>query len=167
MLNMTMAESSYSETLNQINYQPISPNITGDKEALMHPYYATYYKTYTFLVITAALIQMVLLYITYKVVRIIKTKNNIILGMLIFMNLNITAKICLYAVNAVEWRNFYNNYDYGDKLPFYFGNGFVAVLVMMPVATFITAILLNLDNWIMMYFKIGIIVDVIQGRAHD
>ena len=46
------------------------------------------------------IIQICLLYITYRVAKIIRLKNKLILIMLIFMNLDITSKITLYALNA-------------------------------------------------------------------
>ena len=146
-------------------FHPVSPNIEPDFKRiddLLFPYYTAYFRSFLTLAIMGGIIQICLLYITYRVAKIIRLKNMLILIMLIFMNLDITSKITLYALNADVYHQVLN----GQK-PINLGVILSTLVQLGPVAFFNTAILLNLDNWIFMYFKLGRLVDQMQGRPFD
>ena len=82
--------------------------------------------------------------------------------MLIFMNLDFTSKITLYSLNAQVFADYLK-----DKPAIKLSIVLSTLVQLAPVAFFITAILLNLDNWIFMYFKIGRLVDQLKGRQYD
>lgn len=58
------------------------------------------YATYLSLTLIASVIELGLAYITYRVIKITRRKNLLILSMLIFLNLDVMANLIIYALNT-------------------------------------------------------------------
>ena len=91
-------------------------------------------------------------------------KKPLILFMLIFLNLDVLANLVIYALNTrdAKLRSIDPNGP-GFAIP----NWLQTVVPLLPVVFFVTAILLNLDNWIFMNFRVEEMKDLMQGKTID
>ena len=112
--------------------------------------------------ILCVLILIIISFITFKVSKFTKIKKSkAIIGMLFFLILDATSNIAFYGVNTYiyhEWVKNGQKDEYEDTC--YIGptkcldTTIVGVIPFLPVITFSSAILLNLNIWISMYFKV-------------
>ena len=87
-----------------------------------------------------------LLWITYKVFKIIKFNDKILLSMIACLNLELISKVFFYSVNAYEITR---DTDAKAFPPI------MIISLILPILFLSMAILINLRNWFYYYIKIG------------
>ena len=101
---------------------------------------------YKFLAVLCALLQLLIMYFTYRVFKIIQCRNKSLLAMIIFMNATIFSKIILYSIQARISQKIVD--DDNDISRHFFAQ-------TMPVVFLEMTIVLNLNSWAFYYIKIS------------
>jgi hypothetical protein len=106
--------------------------------------------------VLASFVWVLVVGVGYRVFKVIRFNNVIILGMVFFLTLELFSKIVLFSVNAY----IYNNTD-----EFTFHPAVYTIIPMCPVVFLTLGALCNLYNWIFYFFKIGQMAAHIDSRA--
>lgn len=91
---------------------------------------------------------MLLLWIGYKVYKIVKFNDKVMLSMIFFLNLELMSKIFFYTLNAHQDEKGSNKDD--EK-----SSPIVTISLILPIVFLSIAIIINLRNWIYYFVKIG------------
>jgi hypothetical protein len=112
--------------------------------------YALDYAVNIMLCIMCGLLLVVMMYIGYRVYKIVKLKDKAMLGMICFLNLELVSKIIFYSLNAatVSPAHRYDN-------DWHINPVVDIVTLVLPVQFLSIAIIINLRNWIYYHIKIG------------
>jgi len=94
--------------------------------------------------------------IGYRVFKIIRFHNKTIIAMIFFLNCQLLSKLMLFATNASLY-----NHPCSATL----NVALFTVLPMLPVACLSMAAIMNLNNWIVYYIKIGKMASHVDERA--
>jgi len=91
-----------------------------------------------------------MMYIGRRVYKIVKLKDKAMLGMIMFLNLELISKIMFYAINANGVSPKHRDDDDYEINPV-----LSITTLVMPVQFLSIAIIINLRNWIYYHIKIG------------
>jgi hypothetical protein len=94
--------------------------------------------------------------VALKIFSIIKFSNKIILAMMLFLDLDILSKCALFGVNAIIYHE-----GSAKDIP----GVLFAVIPVAPVTLLSIAVLINLNNWIFYYIKIGEMASYVEPMA--
>jgi len=112
--------------------------------------YALDYAVNILLCLICGVLLVVMMYIGYRVYKIVKLKDKAMLGMIFFLNLELMSKVIFYAINAA-FVSPAHRYD-----PDFDINPVVMIVTLvLPVQFLSIAIIINLRNWIYYHIKIG------------
>ena len=111
----------------------------------------------TVLATISFMIFLVLLYVGCKIFSIIKFSNKVITSMMFILQLDILAKCAFFSMNAKIYNNLPNEVEIPDFL--------FAMIPVAPVTLLSTAIVLNLNNWVFYYLKIGEMASHVDYKA--
>ena len=103
----------------------------------------------------AAFVMIILLYISFKVCRIIKCTNGWLLSVMIFLNISMVLNVAHLSINAI--------FD-DDKLETGAAQVIPKMISGLTTSSFQLGMLINVRNWIQYLIRIGEIADPKQDR---
>jgi ABC-type uncharacterized transport system permease subunit len=124
------------------------------------PYQKIYTANLT-LAILSAIIATILIYLLVRIYMRIKLTNKIILAMIFFLILDMIANCVWYSYVAHDNKVLEKNFQADPDDPVFK----YTVLDLVPVTFFLIGCMLNLNNWIFYYFKIGEMASFVDKRA--
>lgn len=100
---------------------------------------------------------VLLMTISYKVVKIIKFSDKSILMLMVFLNLNLVLNVIYYAYGAMQDHKFrcFTDFELNCHLEFWYESAFVTTMIVLGHLFMINALLINIRNWTYYLIRIG------------
>lgn len=149
---MSFEMENYSRGYSEPEVTNCSNNNTWyyDNDFLKEDMYLSYICSFLLL-----LFWFFLIFVIYRVFKIVRFKDMIMLSMLFFLNLQVLLNALFFFLGGIQDNKFKCIVDMADKNYLYYTDNYTSVISQLTILFLIEAVIINLRNWIFYYIKIG------------